>query len=121
MIYFCAAAHNDATTVGLVLWKVRQVFSSFSREYHFLVADDGSTDTTAAVLESYQRVLPLSLIRYEGHQGYAACVEALLKDALTRSDRPKRDFAITIHADFEVSPDTLPLLVRAMESGADLV
>jgi hypothetical protein len=40
---------------------------------------------------------------------------------LARSDRPKRDFAITIHADFSVSPSILPALVRAMESGADLV
>lgn len=120
MIYVCAAAHNDAATVGLVLWKVRQVFSAFPREYQFLVADDGSTDTTAEVLESYQRVLPLSLVRHERRQGYAASVEALLRDALARSDRPKRDFAITIHATFEVSPETLPLLVKAMESGADL-
>jgi len=121
MIYVCAAAHNDATTIGLVLWKVRQVFSAFPREYHFLVTDDGSTDSTAEVLESYQRVLPLSLLRHESRQGYAATIDALLKDALARSDRPKRDFAITIHADFEVSPEALPLLVRAMESGADLV
>lgn len=121
MIYVCTAAHNDATTIGLVLWKIRQVFSAFPREYHFLVADDASTDSTAEVLESYQRVLPLTLVRHETVRGYAATVEALLRDALARSDRPKRDFTITMHPDFEVSPEALPLLVRAMESGADLV
>jgi glycosyltransferase involved in cell wall biosynthesis len=121
MIYICMPTHNAAVTVGLVLWKVRQVFSAFSREYHMIVADDGSTDATAEVLEPYQRALPLSLIRHEHPIGYAASVEALLRDALGRSDRPKRDFAITIHADFSVSPSSLPALVRAMESGADLV
>src|SRR5439155_25365331 len=44
-----------------------------------------------------------------------------LREALSRSDRPNRDFAVTIHADFSVSPAALPDLVRAMESGADLV
>jgi glycosyltransferase involved in cell wall biosynthesis len=121
MIYICVPTHNAAATIGLVLWKVRQVFSAFSREYHFLVADDGSTDATHEVLEPYQRALPLSLIRHEQRLGYAASVEALLRDALSRSDRPKRDFAVTIHPDFSVSPSALPDLVRAMESGADLV
>ncbi|MSR06624.1 MAG: glycosyltransferase [Gemmatimonadetes bacterium] len=121
MIYVCASAHNDATTVGLVLWKIRQVFSAFPREYHFLIADDGSTDSTAEVLESYQRVLPLTVIQQKPARGYAATIETLLRDALARSDRPKRDFAITTHPNFEVSPEALPLLVRAMESGADLV
>jgi glycosyltransferase involved in cell wall biosynthesis len=120
MIYVCTAAHNNAATVGLVLWKVRQVFSAFPREYQFLVADDASTDSTGEVLESYQRALPLTLVRNQARRGYAATVEALLRDALARSDRPKRDVAITMHPDFEVSPEALPLLAKAMESGADL-
>ena len=57
MIYFCIPTYNDAATIGLVLWKVRQVFSAFPREYHFLVANDGSTDGTGEVLERYQRHL----------------------------------------------------------------
>jgi glycosyltransferase involved in cell wall biosynthesis len=121
MIYICLPTHNAAVTVGLVLWKIRQVFAGFPREYHLLVADDGSTDATGEVLEPYQRALPLTLIRHERPRGYAASVEALLRQALARSDRPKRDFAVTIHADFSVSPAALPDLVRAMESGADLV
>src|SRR5439155_1237045 len=50
MIYVCVPAHNEARTVGLVLWKVRQVFTAFPREYQLLVADDGSSDDTGVVL-----------------------------------------------------------------------
>jgi glycosyltransferase involved in cell wall biosynthesis len=121
MIYVCVPTHNDAPTIGLVLWKVRQVFSSFPREYQLLVSDDASSDNTPEVLESYQRVLPLALTRHEQRQGWAGTVEALLREALRRSDRPKRDVAITLHPDFSVSPDALPELVRGIESGADLV
>ena len=40
MIYVCIPSHNEAPTVGLLLWKIRQVFSGFPREYHLLVVDD---------------------------------------------------------------------------------
>jgi len=121
MIYVCVATRDDAPTIGLVLWKVRQVFSDFPREYQFLVADDASSDGTAQVLETYQRVLPLTLFRHDQPRGWAASIEELLRDALRRTDRPKRDLAITIHPDFSISPVSLPELVKAMESGADLV
>jgi len=32
MIYVCVPVHNEVSTVGLVLWKVRQVFTAFERE-----------------------------------------------------------------------------------------
>src|SRR6476620_3937048 len=96
MIYVCIPSHDEAPTVGLLLWKIRQVFASFPREYQLLVLDDGSTDTTAEVLERYTRVLELT-------------------------DRPKRDAAILMHADFAHSPQAIPDLVRRIESGADLV
>jgi len=121
MIYVCVATQDAAPTIGLVLWKVRQVFSDFPREYQFLVVDDGSSDHSAELLESYQRALPLTLTRHERRLGWAASVEELLREALRRSDRPKRDIAITIRPDFSISPGSLPELVKAMESGADLV
>jgi len=121
MIYVCIPSHNEAPTVGLLLWKIRQVFSGFPREYHLLVTDDGSTDATLKVLEPYARVLPLTLVRHETRRGYAASVEELLRLAVDRTDRPKRDSAILMHADFAHGPSFIPDLVRRIESGADVV
>ena len=47
MIYVCIPSFDEAPTVGLLLWKIRQVFAAFPREYQLLVLDDGSTDTTS--------------------------------------------------------------------------
>jgi glycosyltransferase involved in cell wall biosynthesis len=121
MIYVCIPSYDEAPTVGLLLWKIRQVFAAFPREYHLLVLDDGSTDATTEVLEPYARVLPLTLVRHAERRGYAASVEALLRHAVDLTDRPKRDAAILMHADFTHNPQTIPDLVRRIESGADLV
>lgn len=121
MIYVCIPSFNEAPTIGLLLWKVRQVFAAFPREYQLLVLDDGSSDGTSAVLERYTRVLPLTAIRHQERRGYAASIEELLRQAVEQTDRPKRDSAILMHADFTHGPNFIPDLVRRIESGADIV
>ena len=121
MIYVCIPSYNEAQTIGLVLWKIRKVFEEFPREYQILVADDGSSDGTGETLERYSKVLPLSVTRTKSRQGYARSVESLLHQTLELSDRPKRDSAILMHADFTHGPQDLPEFVRRLESGADLV
>ena len=121
MIYVCIPSHNEAPTVGLLLWKIRQVFSAFEREYQLLVGDDGSTDATAEILQPYTRALPLTVIHSEERRGYARTVESLLRLAVERTDRPKRDCAIMMHADFAHGPHFIPDLVRHIDGGADVV
>lgn len=121
MIYLCIPSHNEAETIGLVLWKIRKVFEEFPREYQILVGDDGSTDRTPEVLEPYTRVLPLTVVRSDPRKGYARTVEALLARALELTDRPKRDSAVLLHADFTHGPQYLPEFVKRLDSGADLV
>ena len=121
MIYVCVPVRDEAKTAGLVLWKVRQVFTAFQREYQLLVCDDASTDGTREVLARYTGVLPLTVITHRERQGYARSIEELLRLALERTDRPKRDCAIMLPADFVYSPEAMEDMVKRVESGADLV
>ena len=50
MLYICIPSHNEAPTIGVLLWRIRKVFQEYSREYEIIVYDDASSDETAAVL-----------------------------------------------------------------------
>lgn len=121
MIYFCIPAHNEERTVGVVLWKLRQVMAELNRDYQIIVVDDASSDSTPAVLSPYIRVLPLTVIRNSQKRGYADSIELAIREAVRRSPYPKRDAVITLQADFTEDPDIVPLLVKRIEAGADLV
>lgn len=121
MIYVCISSHNNGPTIGLLLWKIRNVFNEFPRQYQLLVLDDASADDTAAILKPYVKSLPLTIITRRRRVGRAESFEILMRDALQRSDRHKRDCVITIPADFSVSPAALPELVKKFESGADVI
>lgn len=121
MIYICVPAHNEEQTVGVVLWKVRQVMAELARDYQLLVADDGSTDRTPSVLEPYTRVLPLTVLRNTSRRGYAAALEMLLREAVRRSEYPRRDALVVLQADFTEDPQHVATLIRRIESGADIV
>src|SRR5438045_6020956 len=118
MIYVLIPAHNEAGTVGVLLWKVRQLFTSFNREYQLIVVNDGSTDATDEILAPYTRALPLTLLTHRQRQGYARSLEVLFREAVRRSDRPRRDIAITMQADFSESPDEILDIIKKLEGGA---
>ena len=121
MLYICLPSHNEAATVGVLLWRIRKVFADYSREYEVLVYDDASTDGTRATLEPYAKVMPLTVIGSDVKIGYAGAVDALLRAANERTRYPRRDAAVLMQAAFTDQPEHLPELVKRFEGGADFV
>ncbi len=121
VLYICIPVHNEAPTVGVLLWKLRGVFQEYTREYEILVFNDGSTDATAETLTAYESVLPLTILGGDKHIGYAAALTELFKAASARTRYARRDAVITLQADFTDRPELIPEFVKRFEGGADIV
>lgn len=123
MIYICLPVHDEARTVGPLLWKLRKTLTDpeFRRDFHLVVLDDASTDGTGDVLERYRSVLPLTIHRSDERLGYGRAVDRLLREAVERSPYPKRDAAVVLQADFTEDPTFVADLARTIEGGSDIV
>jgi glycosyltransferase involved in cell wall biosynthesis len=121
VIYITIPVHNEESTIGVLLWKIRNVMGEFGRDYELLVLDDASTDGTLEVLRRYRRSLPLRISNSETRLGYAGALERLIRQAIQRAPYPKRDAIVTLQGDFTEHPEHLVPLVKTLEGGADVV
>jgi glycosyltransferase involved in cell wall biosynthesis len=121
VIYITIPVHNEESTIGVLLWKIRNVMGEFGRDYEILALDDASTDGTQEVLKRYRRSLPLRVFRSEERLGYSRALERLIREAVERAAYPKRDAIVTLQGDFSEHPDHLVTLVKMLEGGADVV
>lgn len=121
MIYVCIPVHDEAATIGVLLWKTRKVLNEFGRDFRLVVHDDASTDDTVQVLERYVRTLPLTILRSEQRIGYGRSVEALLRHVQAEAPYPKRDCAVVMQGDFTEDPRDVVSLVKVVEGGSDIV
>jgi len=121
VIYICIPAHDEARTIGVLLWKIRKVMAEFQRDYRIFALDDASTDGTGETLDRYTRSLPLRVFHEKTRLGYPGALERLIREAVKDAAYPKRDVVVTLQADFTESPEHLIPLIKTLEGGADIV
>jgi hypothetical protein len=121
VLFIGIPTYNEATTIGVLLWRLRTVLSDVSREYEVVVYDDASTDETAEVLAPYARVLPLTLLRGAKRLGTGGAIDAIVRHVARTTRYPRRDGLLLMQADFTDSPALVPEFLRRFEGGADLI
>lgn len=103
--------YNEANTIEEILRRVQAVRVADE----ILIVDDGSTDSTRAVLSTLDGQGPIRVVYHEKNQGKGAAVRTAIKHS-------SGDVLIIQDADLEYDPRDIPaLLIPIHEKVADVV
>jgi glycosyltransferase involved in cell wall biosynthesis len=112
---FVIPAYNEEECIGAVLEELVQVIDRNRYEAEVIVVDDGSTDHTAAVVESVaDRDGRVRLIGSRRNQGKSHAVQAGL-------DVVAGNIVFLMDADGQDDPSEIPAMLDAVDGGLDLV
>lgn len=100
-------AFNEEKYLGSIVLQVRKHAAKV------IVVDDGSTDRTAGIAE----LAGAAVIHHGSNRGYGSAIQSIFRAA--REEDP--DVLVILDADAQHDPEEIPLLVRAVQGGADVV
>jgi dolichyl-phosphate beta-glucosyltransferase len=108
-------AYNEAARIRPYLQSIASFMQDRGQPYEVLVVDDGSTDTTAAVVESLAASIPeIQLLRMPMRRGKGAAVRKGMQAAVGR-------LQLFADADGATPIQELAQLEQAVTNGADVV
>jgi glycosyltransferase involved in cell wall biosynthesis len=108
--------YDEEAVIPLFVARLRPVLDALGRAYEVVVVDDGSRDTTPALLEKARRDWPqLRVVRLRANAGHQAALSAGLQ-------RARGTWVGTIDADLQDPPETLAAMLTEAETvGVDVV
>lgn len=115
MVWVVLPAYNEEENLPGLL---QQLEALGRDDLQVVVVDDGSTDSTAALAQTWAGSLRPQLVRHPRNLGLGRAVDTGLRYVLERASAG--DVVVTLDADGSHLPVQIPELVAAVERGADL-
>lgn len=114
MISIVIPAFNEEKRLGVSLEKLVDFLKNFNQEVEIIVVDDGSTDSTTAVAESYRNKLPnFQVIKLDKNRGKGFAVKTGFESA-------KGSVVVFTDADFSTPITEIGKLLEKINSGFDI-
>ena len=108
-------AYNDAGTIASLVITALQSASKLTPNYEIIVVNDGSSDSTAQILDELARVYPrLKIVTHPVNRGYGGALRSGFASA-------SKDVIFYTDGDAQYDPSEIELLWPQMVPGVDLV
>lgn len=120
IIFFYIPVYNEQDTIGVLLYRIREVMRKSKLEYKVIIVLDGCTDNSAEVIEPYVKIMPIKVVENERREGYAKSLFRAIKLADEESQNPKRDFFLTLEADFTQDPIIVDEMMEHIQRNVDM-
>lgn len=110
---------NEEANLSPLLTRVHEAMSASNLSYRVLVVDDGSTDATSEILESFLSRVPLVVCRHARNEGLGYT----LRDGLVAAAGlcAPDDAIVTMDADDTHQPALIGEMLRKIREGFDVV
>ncbi len=106
-------AYNEERTLGKVLQEIKEAMKSFLYSYEILVLNDGSRDKTAEVAKREGAIV----VSHPRNRGLAETFKREMEECL----KLKAEIIVHTDADGQYPARYIPLLIKEVEDGYDLV
>jgi len=108
-------AYNDSGTIASLVITALQTARTLTPDHEVIVVNDGSADTTAAILEELTRVFPeVRIVHHERNRGYGGALRSGFEHAT-------RELIFYTDGDAQYDPSEMALLWNRFDDHVDLV
>ena len=119
-VWLVLPAYNEGANLTPLLTSVRKLrVDAPQLDVRVIVVDDGSADDTAAVAQGQAALMPLDLLPNVENRGLAYTFKRGVMAAAQQADAA--DIIVCMDADNSHLPEQIPLMVREIEQGNDVV
>jgi glycosyltransferase involved in cell wall biosynthesis len=108
--------YNEGKNVYLLFARIKKTLTQLRKSYEIIYVDDGSSDDTYAYLDKIKQLDPdhVVVVKFRKNFGQTAAFDAGFKQA-------KGKIIVTLDADLQNDPADIPLLLKKMDEGYDVV
>ncbi len=119
MLYIVLPAYNEERDIGVLLKRVQEAMAGLELDYKVLAVNDGSTDGTVSVVNSFAQTVPLELLDHGENKGLGQAITTGLRRAseLAIDD----DIVVTMDADNTHDPKLIEDMVERIRAAKDVV
>ena len=108
-------AYNDSGTIASLVITALNSASKLTSNYEIIVVNDGSSDSTAQILDELARIYPhLKIVTHEINRGYGGALRSGFAAA-------SKDVVFYTDGDAQYDPSEMAVLWPALTTGVDVV
>jgi dolichol-phosphate mannosyltransferase len=109
---------NEGLNIGPLFDRIDATLKKEGLVYRIVAVDDGSTDSTATVIDSYTGRIPVEVLRHEVNQGLGVAIRSGMIRALRLASAG--DIIVTMDADESHTPALIGRMLEAIGEGYDV-